>query len=91
MPSYCSDTFIEKLKGETPNDRNDRGNQSGSDLSVQSDINIYVLAIRVATKWFADHLKASSSGETIDVIMLSDDRGNREKAKATGIKSCGGN
>jgi len=23
--------------------------------------------------------------------MLSDDRGNREKAKATGIKSCGGN
>ncbi|OAC99195.1 hypothetical protein MUCCIDRAFT_154095 [Mucor lusitanicus CBS 277.49] len=64
------DTFIEKLKGETPNDRNDR-------------------AIRVATKWFVDHLKANSSGENIDVIMLSDDRGNREKAKATGIKSCG--
>lgn len=37
-----------------------------------------------------DHLKANSSGENIDVIMLSDDRGNREKAKATGIKSCGG-
>jgi exosome complex exonuclease DIS3/RRP44 len=50
-----------------------------------------VLAIRVATKWFADHLKANSSVENIDVIMLSDDRGNREKAKATGIKSCGGN
>ncbi|CEP19826.1 hypothetical protein [Parasitella parasitica] len=64
------DTFIEKLKGETPNDRNDR-------------------AIRVATKWFMDHLKANSSGEDIDVIMLSDDRGNREKAKTTGIKSCG--
>ncbi|KAI8637191.1 hypothetical protein BD408DRAFT_478224 [Parasitella parasitica] len=64
------DTFIEKLKGETPNDRNDR-------------------AIRVATKWFMDHLKANSSGEDVDVIMLSDDRGNRDKAKATGIKTCG--
>ncbi|KAI7900875.1 uncharacterized protein BX663DRAFT_515563 [Cokeromyces recurvatus] len=60
------DTFIEKLKGETPNDRNDR-------------------AIRVSTKWYADHLK--SVGSSIDVIMLTDDRGNREKAAAMGLKS----
>ncbi|RCI07022.1 exosome catalytic subunit dis3, partial [Rhizopus stolonifer] len=61
------DTFIEKLKDESPNDRNDR-------------------AIRVSSKWYADHLKANGSGENIDVIMLTDDNGNRERAKASGIK-----
>lgn len=59
-------------------------------LQICIDTNNQSTAIRVATKWFVDHLKANSSGENIDVIMLSDDRGNREKAKTTGIKSCGG-
>ncbi|KAI8340999.1 exosome complex exonuclease RRP44 [Choanephora cucurbitarum] len=62
------DTFIEKLKDESPNDRNDR-------------------AIRVSTKWYTDHLKANGSGNNIDVIMLTDDNGNRERAKTMGIKS----
>ncbi|GAA5803489.1 hypothetical protein EDC94DRAFT_565135 [Helicostylum pulchrum] len=64
------DTFIEKLKDETPNDRNDR-------------------AIRVAAKWYKDHLKANGSGREIDILLLTDDRGNREKATATGIKNSG--
>ncbi|CAO3623431.1 unnamed protein product [Mucor hiemalis] len=63
------DTFIEKLKDETPNDRNDR-------------------AIRVSSKWYNDHLKANGS-EGIEILLLTDDRGNREKANATGIKSSG--
>lgn len=63
------DTFIEKLKDETPNDRNDR-------------------AIRVSSKWYNDHLKANG-GDGIEVVLLTDDRGNREKASATGIKSSG--
>ncbi|KAI8365401.1 exosome complex exonuclease RRP44 [Radiomyces spectabilis] len=56
------DTYIEKLKDESPNDRNDR-------------------AIRVSAKWYADHLK----GQPIEIVLLSDDRANREKAMATGI------
>ncbi|KAG0169487.1 exosome catalytic subunit dis3 [Apophysomyces sp. BC1034] len=62
------DTFIERLKDESPNDRNDR-------------------AIRVSTKWYADHLKAQGLGRRIEVVMLSDDRANREKAAATNIKT----
>ncbi|KAI8146735.1 exosome complex exonuclease RRP44-like protein [Fennellomyces sp. T-0311] len=57
------DTYLEKLKDETPNDRNDR-------------------AIRVATQWYANHLKS----QQIEAVMLSDDRANRDKASATGIK-----
>ncbi|KAG1223994.1 hypothetical protein G6F35_004307 [Rhizopus arrhizus] len=61
------DTFVERLKDESPNDRNDR-------------------AIRVSTKWYTDHLKANSSDKNIQAVLLTDDRGNREKAKATGLK-----
>ncbi|KAF7726252.1 exosome catalytic subunit dis3 [Apophysomyces ossiformis] len=62
------DTYIEKLKDESPNDRNDR-------------------AIRVAAKWYADHLRSNGRGPRIEVVMLSDDRANREKAAATSIKT----
>ncbi|KAI7855492.1 exosome complex exonuclease RRP44-like protein [Circinella umbellata] len=58
------DTYLEKLKDETPNDRNDR-------------------AIRVGTQWYSNHLKSQG----IETLMLSDDRANREKASATGIRS----
>ncbi|CAO3652055.1 unnamed protein product [Cunninghamella echinulata] len=58
------ETFIDRLKDETPNDRNDR-------------------AIRVSTKWYNDHLK----GKPAQVILLSDDRANREKATVMGIRA----
>ncbi|KAG1452873.1 hypothetical protein G6F56_007710 [Rhizopus delemar] len=61
------DAFVERLKDESPNDRNDR-------------------AIRVSAKWYADHLKANNTEEEIQVVLLTDDRDNREKAKATGLK-----
>jgi hypothetical protein len=34
-------------------------------------------------------LKANGS-DGIEIVLLTDDRGNREKASATGIKSSGG-
>ncbi|CAO3599248.1 unnamed protein product [Absidia cylindrospora] len=58
------ETFIEKLKDESPNDRNDR-------------------AIRVSVKWYADHLK----GQPLRIVLLSDNRANREKATAIGLKA----
>ncbi|SAL96893.1 hypothetical protein [Absidia glauca] len=61
---HCRETFIEKLKDESPNDRNDR-------------------AIRVAVKWYSDHLK----GQPVRTVLLSDDRANREKASALGLKA----
>ncbi|KAI1313414.1 exosome catalytic subunit dis3 [Mortierella claussenii] len=60
------DTFIEKLKDETPNDRNDR-------------------AIRVATKWYGDHIKDLSP--KVSVIMMTDDVANRAKATADGLQT----
>ncbi|KAI9278113.1 exosome complex exonuclease RRP44-like protein [Sporodiniella umbellata] len=58
------DTFVERLKDESPNDRNDR-------------------AIRVSAKWYMDHLKANKID--VQVVLLTDDRENREKATATGL------
>lgn len=66
------DTYVERLKGETSNDRSDR-------------------AIRVATQWYDEHLKRSQqyggnkNTENIRVVLITDDFGNREKAKASGI------
>ncbi|KAF9400655.1 exosome catalytic subunit dis3, partial [Podila epigama] len=60
------ETFIEKLKDESPNDRNDR-------------------AIRVATKWYANHLKDVKP--TVSVVMMTDDVANRTKATADGLQA----
>ncbi|KAI8993271.1 hypothetical protein BDB01DRAFT_716146 [Pilobolus umbonatus] len=62
------DTFIERMKDESPNDRNDR-------------------AIRVAAKWYADHLQAQHLSQNIQILLLTDDVGNREKAKSLDIKT----
>ena len=40
------------------------------------------VAIRVAVKWYSNHLPKG----TTEVVMLSDDRDNREKAKSAAIK-----
>ncbi|CAM0142112.1 unnamed protein product [Umbelopsis sp. WA50703] len=61
------EAFIERMKDESPNDRNDR-------------------AIRVAVKWYANHLPKGKKGSSVTVVMLSDDRDNREKAKSAAIK-----
>ncbi|KAH8346137.1 hypothetical protein KR067_006464 [Drosophila pandora] len=50
-------------------------------------------AIRMATKWYDDHIKASQSSKDLErtgktarrVILLTDDAGNRAKAEAEGI------
>ncbi|KAF9995574.1 exosome catalytic subunit dis3 [Entomortierella chlamydospora] len=60
------ETFIEKLKDETPNDRNDR-------------------AIRVATKWYGNHIK--NLNPKVSVVMMTDDVANRAKAEADGLQA----
>jgi hypothetical protein len=45
-----------------------------------------ILAIRVATQWYNSHLKTNAPDSNIEVVMLTDDRQNREKAKASGVK-----
>jgi len=64
---HHKETYIERMKDESPNDRNDR-------------------AIRVAVKWYANHLPKGKKGSTVTAVMLSDDRDNREKAKSAAIK-----
>ncbi|ORX46323.1 RNB-domain-containing protein [Hesseltinella vesiculosa] len=61
---HHKDTYIEKLHGESPNDRNDR-------------------AIRVSAKWYKDHFKDHG----LQIVMLTDDRANREKGAAIGLKA----
>ncbi|KAF9581039.1 exosome catalytic subunit dis3 [Lunasporangiospora selenospora] len=60
------ETFIEKLKDESPNDRNDR-------------------AIRVATKWYGNHIKDLKP--SVSVVMMSDDSANRDKAAADSLQA----
>ncbi|MCJ1336035.1 exosome catalytic subunit dis3 [Bachmanniomyces sp. S44760] len=62
------ETYVLRDHGETINDRNDR-------------------AVRRAVKWYGDHLEQavkSSKGSKIcpSIVMLSDDKGNLQKAKA---------
>lgn len=79
----CAETYPSRRDGESPNDRNDR-------------------AIREATAWYAKHLPAKSPQRKkvksevdvkppavdteIDVILLSDDAGNRRAAQEMGLK-----
>ncbi|ELU08883.1 hypothetical protein CAPTEDRAFT_225692 [Capitella teleta] len=62
---FHKDTYIERIKGESANDRNDR-------------------AIRTASLWYQKHLHHACDGE-VRVVLLTNDRENREKAKAEGL------
>lgn len=42
-------------------------------------------AIRVAVKWYNDHLKKIEDEENIQVIFLTNDKTNKEKALEEGI------
>ncbi|CAI2166056.1 14609_t:CDS:10 [Funneliformis geosporum] len=67
LPIYNRETFIERAKDESPNDRNDR-------------------AIRSAAKWYATHVKQiKDKGKALEVVLLSDDVENRQKARQDGI------
>ena len=64
-------TYVEKLDGESPNDRNDR-------------------AIRTAALWYAEHVQQqprAGGAAPAEVVMMTEDRGNREKALAEGLAS----
>ncbi len=62
-------TFTERKPGETANDYNDR-------------------VIRHAAKWYNTHLKDVKLDEDktgIKVVLLTNDMGNKEKAKQEGL------
>lgn len=65
---FCNEhhrsTYIERVQGESPNDRNDR-------------------AIRVAANWYKTHLPS------IDIVMMTNDKGNRIKAGMVGAENIG--
>lgn len=42
-------------------------------------------AIRVAAKWYTEHLNKSTSGAELKVVMLTNDRANKEKAEQSGV------
>jgi exosome complex exonuclease DIS3/RRP44 len=43
-------------------------------------------AIRVAANWYQNHLKGSNNNKEIEVVMLSNDEGNRAKAGMVGAE-----
>lgn len=68
------ETYVVREAGETINDRNDR-------------------AVRSAVKWYREHLLQSSkvrggAKKVPTVVMLSDDKDNLRKAKATNLDAC---
>lgn len=42
-------------------------------------------AIRVAAKWYTEHLSQSPSGAKLKVVLLTNDRTNKEKAEESGV------
>ncbi|KAG7315918.1 hypothetical protein KOW79_020784 [Hemibagrus wyckioides] len=42
-------------------------------------------AIRVSAKWYTEHLSRSQSGAELRVVLLTNDRSNREKAEQIGV------
>ncbi|XP_061082599.1 exosome complex exonuclease RRP44 [Conger conger] len=42
-------------------------------------------AIRVAAKWYSEHLKNAPAAEELRIVLLTNDRGNKEKAEESGI------
>ncbi|XP_027035128.1 exosome complex exonuclease RRP44 [Tachysurus fulvidraco] len=42
-------------------------------------------AIRVAAKWYTEHLSRSQSGAELKVVLLTNDRANKEKAEQDGV------
>ena len=45
-------------------------------------------AVRRAVKWYGDHLAKTKAKKLPAVVMLSNDRGNLQKAKQEGIEAC---
>ncbi|XP_071186969.1 exosome complex exonuclease RRP44 [Salvelinus alpinus] len=42
-------------------------------------------AIRISTKWYSDHLNNTPTDKGLKVVLLTNDRGNKEKAEDSGL------
>lgn len=79
---FRAETFIRREKGESINDRNDRG------MSFTASVDV---AIREAAMWYKSHLTASlRASKTVvpEIVLLSNDQGNLTRAKGQGIMAC---
>lgn len=84
---FRAETYVTRTKGETINDRNDRGISLHPQPSFGCRAGLMV-AIREAAKWYKKHLTASMRASKIKVpgiVLLSNDQGNLEKAKSEGV------
>jgi exosome complex exonuclease DIS3/RRP44 len=80
---FRAETYITRTKGETINDRNDRGKSP-----FPHEAGDLIVAIREAAKWYKKHLTASMRASKIkvpEIVLLSNDQGNLEKAKSEGV------
>uniref|UniRef100_A0A2M4CSQ7 Protein DIS3 homolog n=1 Tax=Anopheles darlingi TaxID=43151 RepID=A0A2M4CSQ7_ANODA len=67
---HHKDTYVERMPGESANDRNDR-------------------MIRMAAGWYEKHLKSTGpKGQSLRIVLLSDDVDNRNKAIDQGLIAC---
>ena len=77
---FVRDTYVERKRGETANDRNDRGPL----IDVFQYVNVNPsLAIRIATKWYEDHLKLHG----VSVLLITNDKENLYRAKSEGLRA----
>lgn len=80
---FRAETFVVREKGESINDRNDRGTQFRKPKLI--------LAIREAAIWYKSHLTASlraSRTPTPEIVLLTNDQKNLERAKEVGVTGC---
>lgn len=83
-----SDTYPTRKEGESPNDRNDRAIREAAvwythHLAEADDLQGPIKKRKIASG--AARMKAIESA-SIDIVLLSDDTGNRRAAKALGLK-----
>ena len=90
------ETAIVREEGETPNDRNDRGNLSIF-LSCYLFPERLLLGIRKATAWYNSHLnlnrppiRGQEPPKVPTIVLMTEDVANRQNAEKTGITSTSG-
>src|SRR5579859_5239791 len=85
---FRAETYVTRIKGESINDRNDRGLSPSHAAGVGC---VLMLAIREAAKWYKAHLTSTLRASTRSVpemVLLSNDQANLQKAKDERITTC---
>uniref|UniRef100_A0A8C7IHW2 Exosome complex exonuclease RRP44 n=1 Tax=Oncorhynchus kisutch TaxID=8019 RepID=A0A8C7IHW2_ONCKI len=73
--SYCRRMVVFFCSRETYIER-----EQGESANDRND-----RAIRISTKWYSDHLNNTPTDKRLKVVLLTNDRGNKEKAEESGL------